>query len=221
MGGYPATVNVYKFQRNTEIERLIRESVMPGDIAEVGGTEEVLALRQQNFKQARSDVYSVIWTGGGGFGDPLERDMESVRKDVVENMAVTPESARQVYGVVISNDTLDEAATAALRTQLRAARKSFPRDEALPCAPCAGSSCGRSPRTSPCAPIRSPPAGRANVGAVWLARMISARSPPTTSSPAPNWSLRWRLPIRTWETPSATSIPTPCSGSSSARLAVG
>ena len=132
MGGYPATVNVYKFQRNTEIERLIRESVMPGDIAEVGGTEEVLALRQQNFKQARSDVYSVIWTGGGGFGDPLERDMESVRKDVVENMAVTPESARQVYGVVISNDTLDEAATAALRTQLRAARKSFPRDEALP-----------------------------------------------------------------------------------------
>ena len=132
MGGYPATVNIYKFQRNTQIERLISESTMPGDIAEVGGTEEVLALRQQNFKQARSDVYSVIWTGGGGFGDPLERNAESVRQDVVENLAVTPESAREIYGVVINDDALDAAATEALRSERRAARKSFPRDDALP-----------------------------------------------------------------------------------------
>ena len=132
MGGYPATVNVYKFQRNTGIAGMIETSAMPGDISEVGGKAEVLALRQQNFKQARADVYSVIWTGGGGFGDPLERDVESVRLDVVENMAVSPESARTIYGVVVTGDQVDLDATQTLRQSLRAQRKAHPRGEALP-----------------------------------------------------------------------------------------
>ena len=54
--------------------------------------------------------------GGGGWGDPLERDPQSVLEDVV-NEYVSLESARRDYGVVIDEDTLtvDEGATAALR----------------------------------------------------------------------------------------------------------
>lgn len=38
--------------------------------------------------------------GGGGYGDPLKRDVENVRWDVVENY-ISPEEAEKRYGVVI------------------------------------------------------------------------------------------------------------------------
>ncbi len=56
--------------------------------------------------------------GGGGYGDPLERDVEQVRRDVLEGY-VSAEGAREQYGVVLDPRTgaVDEAATAALRTE--------------------------------------------------------------------------------------------------------
>ena len=35
--------------------------------------------------------------GGGGFGDPHERDREAVARDVAEGI-VSPEAARELYG---------------------------------------------------------------------------------------------------------------------------
>ncbi|PLP56262.1 hydantoinase [Mesorhizobium loti] len=63
--------------------------------------------------------------GGGGYGDPLERDPRRVLVDVLERYE-TPDRARDIYGVVFSGadtDTLqvDDAATAALRSELRSA----------------------------------------------------------------------------------------------------
>ena len=54
--------------------------------------------------------------GGGGWGDPRERAVEAVRQDVVEGL-VSPQRAREVYGVAIDPDTyeVDEAETAKLR----------------------------------------------------------------------------------------------------------
>ncbi len=45
--------------------------------------------------------------GGGGFGDPLERDPLRVRDDVLEKW-VSPEAALSVYGVVLVGDPEDE-----------------------------------------------------------------------------------------------------------------
>ncbi|MFC3959134.1 hydantoinase B/oxoprolinase family protein [Halovivax cerinus] len=57
--------------------------------------------------------------GGGGYGDPLDRDPESVREDVVDGY-VSPEAAREDYGVVVSADgELDRDATADLRDERR------------------------------------------------------------------------------------------------------
>jgi N-methylhydantoinase B len=59
--------------------------------------------------------------GGGGFGDPLERDPEAVRWDV-GNDYVSLEAARDVYGVVLKMDTelyeVDYDATKRLRKDL-------------------------------------------------------------------------------------------------------
>jgi N-methylhydantoinase B len=57
--------------------------------------------------------------GGGGFGDPLERDPAAVRNDVLEEF-ITSASARDDYGVVLRDDlTLDEAATKRARDAIR------------------------------------------------------------------------------------------------------
>ena len=81
------------------------------------------------------DVFHVTWQGGGGYGDPLERDPDAVALDV-ENAAVSLEAAREIYGVVIG----DDEATARLREAMRLARVgAFISDEARFCRaePCA------------------------------------------------------------------------------------
>jgi N-methylhydantoinase B len=61
--------------------------------------------------------------GGGGWGDPLERDPSLVRADVIEEF-VSRSRAEEAYGVVLRDDlTLDEAATVNKRNELRSAAK--------------------------------------------------------------------------------------------------
>jgi len=61
--------------------------------------------------------------GGGGWGDPLERDPEQVRWDVIEEY-VTLQAALEQYGVVLDPVTLevDLAATEERRSRLRVSR---------------------------------------------------------------------------------------------------
>jgi N-methylhydantoinase B len=61
--------------------------------------------------------------GGGGFGDPMERDPNSVLRDVVDGI-VSSTKAHEVYGVVLTDDPLrvDAAASAALRAHGARAR---------------------------------------------------------------------------------------------------
>jgi N-methylhydantoinase B len=57
----------------------------------------------------------IVTPGGGGYGDPRERDPEAVARDVRQGK-VSVAAARDIYGVVTdAAGTLDAAATAALR----------------------------------------------------------------------------------------------------------
>ena len=62
--------------------------------------------------------------GGGGWGDPLERDTSAVERDV-RNGKVSVEAARRQYGVVMDPHSLrvDEGATASQRAQMRASAR--------------------------------------------------------------------------------------------------
>jgi len=64
-------------------------------------------------------------TGGGGWGDPLEREPELVALDALEGK-ISARAAREAYGVVLAGSggepRVDVAATRALRERLRAAR---------------------------------------------------------------------------------------------------
>jgi N-methylhydantoinase B len=61
------------------------------------------------------DVVAVDTTGGGGYGDPTARPAEAVARDVREGV-VSPDRARESYGAVVEEGTVDVAATRATRT---------------------------------------------------------------------------------------------------------
>jgi N-methylhydantoinase B len=66
-----------------------------------------------------------LWGGGGGgFGDPFERDPEMVAADVAAGL-VSAARAGDVYGVAIAGGAVDAAATAALRRRPRTAPADF------------------------------------------------------------------------------------------------
>ena len=73
------------------------------------------------------DVVRIETGGGGGYGHPFDRPPEAVLEDVLSGM-VSVGSAFEHYGVVIRDDTLDVAATAA-RRNYRAPAKAFHRQE--------------------------------------------------------------------------------------------
>lgn len=85
----------------------------PGEPDERPLTSKVAGLRLR-----RGDLISWELAGGGGWGNPYERDPERVRLDVV-NGYVSIEGAQRDYGVVIDPKTItiDMRATAQRRSQ--------------------------------------------------------------------------------------------------------
>jgi N-methylhydantoinase B len=67
------------------------------------------------------DVVTIMTPGGGGHGDPLDRDPAAVARDVRLGY-VSPASAEADYGVVLADGAPDSAATETLRARLRAER---------------------------------------------------------------------------------------------------
>lgn len=60
------------------------------------------------------DIIRLTTAGGGGHGNPLERDIQCVLDDTL-NGFVTVKGAENDYGVIIMNGTIDSEATAKLR----------------------------------------------------------------------------------------------------------
>ena len=82
------------------------------------GDERIVVKPHRMYQLRPGDVLVKISGGGGGVGNPLERDPEKVRNDVVNRM-VSRKAAREVYGVVLHPETLevDQAQTVRLRGQ--------------------------------------------------------------------------------------------------------
>ena len=117
-GGYPGAPSVITLMENTMVNELIAANQPPSELARLGGQER--SLPYCNFELKKSDVLYMRVAAGGGYGDPLERDPELVRRDVI-NRIVSADAARQIYGVVLEDRQfeLDLAATRQLRAAMR------------------------------------------------------------------------------------------------------
>jgi N-methylhydantoinase B len=85
------------------------------------GSEQWLGAKSEGIKVKAGDMLYFNTWGGGGWGDPYDRDPELVKSDV-DRTLVTAEGARR-YGVIIADDgSVDMDATQALRAELREQR---------------------------------------------------------------------------------------------------
>ena len=86
-----------------------------------GTTKELESKFTMNIQ--RGDVYRHELAGGGGWGDPLERETAAVLRDV-RNELLSAEKARRDYGVIVDTAAwkIDEAATGRLRDEMRRTR---------------------------------------------------------------------------------------------------
>jgi N-methylhydantoinase B len=105
MQGFPGAPNRFLVLRDG---RSLTPSPYPGKIS--------------GFPIQKGDQVVMLTAGGGGYGDPLERDPRAVLADL-KAQYITKDCARRSYGVVARTDEIDDLATAALRQELRNARR--------------------------------------------------------------------------------------------------
>ena len=70
--------------------------------------------KEQDIALNPGDRVQVSTPGGGGYGNPFERDPEAVREDVRLGR-YSPEQAKALFGVVTDGKRIDEAETGKLR----------------------------------------------------------------------------------------------------------
>jgi len=97
----------------------------------IAAAEEDFGSRTGNRHIDPEDLLYCRPPGGGGYGNPYEREVALVAADILDDY-VSPEAARRDYGVVWDSEKrqVDTAATEALRTTLVDSRKDVYIDQA-------------------------------------------------------------------------------------------
>lgn len=103
------------------------------ELTRADGTREVLGAAFAHVRVKEGDAFSRPSGGGGGFGDPLDREPERVLDDVIDGY-VSASRARKDYGVVIVETgdpytdfgfAVDPGATAQERERIGSARREW------------------------------------------------------------------------------------------------
>ena len=103
----------------TTLHRGVRAAALPASLE----ASAVEVDQWGTFRTAESDAQYIRFMGGGGYGDPLERDPALVLADVALGL-VSEEAAAEIYGVVLSGGrgAVNAEATVARRAAIRQMR---------------------------------------------------------------------------------------------------
>ena len=121
-GGYPGNSARGLIAHDAGVRAAFATGTMPTSLDALGDS---LDLQQcyEDTAMGVDDVFFLQWQGGGGYGDPLTREVEAVAQDLREEK-ITAAGARVHYGVAFHDDGLvDGPATTELRAQARRARR--------------------------------------------------------------------------------------------------
>jgi N-methylhydantoinase B len=126
LGGYPSPPSRTTLKRGTDLVAALGARRLPARIEDVAAQEVLMINGKANaVAMDLGDVAEAIIGGGGGYGDPLEREPERVAADV-RDLRVSRDVARTVYGVALGTDgDLDAGATARLRDEIRDVRRAW------------------------------------------------------------------------------------------------
>ncbi|MBL7176786.1 MAG: hydantoinase B/oxoprolinase family protein [Desulfobacteraceae bacterium] len=125
-GGMPGLHAAWRAYRNCK--KIVRTEK---ELREVAEREEDFGSRTGNKYICSEDLLYCRPPGGGGYGNPFERDIELVEQDILDEY-ISPEAAQRDYGVVwdeISRKVNMEE-TERLRSELSSTRKDIYIDQA-------------------------------------------------------------------------------------------
>ena len=116
-GGNPGALNDYVWVHSDDSKA--SHNCFSQSLSSIPGEKESISWGV--FPLMGNDALYVRWNGGGGVGDSLDREPSAVLSDVI-NSLISTEAAKEIYGVVISNNLVDEAKTIELRNFLKSER---------------------------------------------------------------------------------------------------
>jgi N-methylhydantoinase B len=128
LGGYPGAVNRVVLHQAAGVSASFADGRVPADASDLGGAAEILPGVARMALNA-DDVLEIATSGGGGWGDAIEREPERVADDVRARV-VSVTRARATFGVELDADgepdpTATDARRAAILRQ-RSARLGSP-----------------------------------------------------------------------------------------------
>ena len=113
-GGNPGAINDYVWVHSEAGHD--SHNCFSQSLSSIPGEKE--AISWGVFPLMGDDALYVRWNGGGGIGDPLDRDPAQVYLDV-SNQTISPQAALALYGVVIENSAVNTQETERVRQGLR------------------------------------------------------------------------------------------------------
>lgn len=89
------------------------------------GSQQIVGNKVEDVQVEEGDLLHYITWGGGGWGDPLERDPALIALEIQQGLVTAKGAAK--YGVIADDSgVVDEAATKALRDKMRGERGELP-----------------------------------------------------------------------------------------------
>jgi N-methylhydantoinase B len=116
-GGFPGAANDYIWVHGPNDAHNANRFATA--LSEIPGDKEPISWGV--FPLMGNDALYVRWNGGGGVGDPLQREPAKVLADVVDGR-ISGEAASQVYGVVLATGGIDAEGTRHRREEMRRLR---------------------------------------------------------------------------------------------------
>lgn len=122
-GGYPSNQNKAAVFRNNSLLDSLRNG--DGILLQKYGSHdsgEILPACVHKLTLGAQDSFFYRWDGGGGYGDPLDRNPEAVVTDIRDGI-ISLNQAHQTYGVITKeNGSLDSKLTDKQRAKIRSER---------------------------------------------------------------------------------------------------
>ena len=121
-GGYPGACVEQRILRGSDLAARHTAGEAPTGVDELSGAREEFGPKPGLLELRPGDVFETSWQGGGGLGDPLDRDPDLVAEDCRLG-TLSRAVGERLYAVVLEPDGgIDAGATEAARSRARHAR---------------------------------------------------------------------------------------------------